>query len=173
LNGRNIPFVNHVKYIGVILNKRITRRLHIEMIEAKAFRAFTSIRNYSTFKSERLSCNIKRTLHKALIGSVMTYAGPAWNFAVDTDLLKLQRLQNKVLRTVVNFPRCTPIHDLHTTFILPYVYDYITKLCRQQAEVIKMHENDNVPSIGPGVARHRKCRKLKLGGGQAYDGSSD
>jgi hypothetical protein len=41
LNGRNIPFVNNVKYLGVIFDKRITWRLHIEMIEAKAFRTFT------------------------------------------------------------------------------------------------------------------------------------
>jgi hypothetical protein len=40
LNGRNIPFVNNVKYLGVIFDKRITWRLHIEIIEAKAFRTF-------------------------------------------------------------------------------------------------------------------------------------
>jgi hypothetical protein len=61
-----------VKYLGVIFDKRMTWRLHIEMIEAKAFRTF--IRIYSLFKSERLSANIKLTLHKALIRSVMTYA---------------------------------------------------------------------------------------------------
>jgi hypothetical protein len=38
--------------------------LHIEMIEAKAFRIF--IRIYPSFKSEWLSTNIKLTLHKAL-----------------------------------------------------------------------------------------------------------
>jgi hypothetical protein len=70
LNGRNIPFVNHVKYLGVIFHKRITWRLHIEKIEAKAFRTF--IRIYSLFRSDRLSANIKLTLHKALISSVMT-----------------------------------------------------------------------------------------------------
>jgi hypothetical protein len=32
LNGRNIPFANHVKYLDVVLDKRITWRLHIEMI---------------------------------------------------------------------------------------------------------------------------------------------
>jgi hypothetical protein len=36
LNGCNIPFINHVKYLGIIFDKRITWRLHIEMIEAKA-----------------------------------------------------------------------------------------------------------------------------------------
>jgi hypothetical protein len=40
LNGRNIPFVNDVKYLGVIFDKRITWRLHKEMIEVKAFRIF-------------------------------------------------------------------------------------------------------------------------------------
>jgi hypothetical protein len=34
LNGRNIPVVNNVKYLGVIFDKRITSSLHIEMIEA-------------------------------------------------------------------------------------------------------------------------------------------
>jgi hypothetical protein len=100
-------------------------------------------------------------------------ASPAWEFAADTHLLKLQRLQNKVLRTIGSFPRRTPIRDLHLAFQIPYVYDYITKLCRQQAEVIQNHENDNVRTIGQGEARHRKYKKLKLGGGQAYDRSSD
>jgi hypothetical protein len=43
LNGRNIPFVNSVKYLGVIFDKKVTWRLHIEMIEAKAFRTFIRI----------------------------------------------------------------------------------------------------------------------------------
>jgi hypothetical protein len=43
LNGRNIPSVIHVKHLGVIFDKRITWRLHIEMTEAKAFRTFIRI----------------------------------------------------------------------------------------------------------------------------------
>jgi hypothetical protein len=86
LNGRNIPIVSRVKYLCVIFDKRITWRLHIEMIEAKVFRMF--IRIFSQLKSERLSDNIKLTLHKALISSVITYACPAWELAADTYLLK-------------------------------------------------------------------------------------
>jgi hypothetical protein len=52
-----------------------------------AFRTF--LRVYSLFKSERLSANIKLTLHKALIRSVMTYAIPAWESSADTHPLKL------------------------------------------------------------------------------------
>jgi hypothetical protein len=87
------------------------------MIEAKAFRTF--IRVYSIFRSERLSADIMLTLHKALIRSEMPYASPAWEFAADTHLMKLQRLQNKVLRTIGSFLRCTPVRDLHMVFEIP------------------------------------------------------
>jgi hypothetical protein len=105
-----------------------TWTLHTEMIEAKAIRTF--IRIYSLFKSERLSANIKLTLHKALIRSIMTYAYPAGEFAADKYPPKLQRLQNKALRTIGNYPRSTSVRDLHLAFQIPFVYDYITKLCR-------------------------------------------
>jgi hypothetical protein len=49
----------------------------------------------------------------------------------------------------------------------------ITKLYRQQPEVIKYHENKHVGGIGQGAARHKKHNRLKLGDGQAYNRSSD
>jgi hypothetical protein len=58
-------------------------------------------------------------------------------------------------------------------FEIPYVDDYITKFCRQQAEVILNHDNENVRNIVQGEARHRKYKSLKLGGSHAYDRSSD
>jgi hypothetical protein len=56
---------------------------------------------------------------------------------------------------------------------LSYMYDYITKLCRQQAEVLQNNKNEHIRSIGQGEARRRKYKRLKLGGGQAYDRSCD
>jgi hypothetical protein len=38
-----------------------------------------------------------------------------------------------------------------------------------QAEVIQNHENANVSNIGQGEPRHKKYKRLKLGGGQPYD----
>jgi hypothetical protein len=99
----------------------------------------------------------------------MTYACPAWEFAAETYLLKLQRLQNKVLRTIDNLSRCTLVRDMHVAFQIPYVYDYITKLCRGQAEIIHNHENDNVRNIGQGETPRRKHKRLTLGGGHLYD----
>jgi hypothetical protein len=63
----------------------------------------------------------------------MTYACPAWEFAAETYLLKLQRLQNKVLRTIGSFRRHTSVCDMHMAFQIPYVYDNITKSCKQKS----------------------------------------
>jgi hypothetical protein len=59
---------------------------------------------------------------------------------------------------------------MHVAFQVPYVYDYITKLCRRQAEII--HNHENVCYIGQGKTLHRKYKRLKLGGGHVYDHSS-
>jgi hypothetical protein len=58
-------------------------------------------------------------------------------------------------------------------FKIAYIYDYITKLCKTQAEVILNHVNPNVHGIRQGEARHRKYERIKLGGSQAYDRSAN
>jgi hypothetical protein len=70
-------------------------------------------------------------------------------------------------------PKRTPVRELYKAFSVAYIYDYITKLSRQQAVVIQNRENVNVRNIGQGEGRHRKYKRLKLGGGQAYDRSND
>jgi hypothetical protein len=46
------------------------------------------------------------------------------------------------------------------------MYDYVTKLCRQQAEVIQNHENTNVRNIGQGLnlaaVKHTTVQVFKL-----------
>jgi hypothetical protein len=54
----------------------------------------------------------------------MTYACPAWEFAADNHLLKLQRLQNKLLRTIGNFPRRTTVR---TKWMLYSKTDWLTE----------------------------------------------
>jgi hypothetical protein len=55
-------------------------------------------------------------------------------FSVDPSRAYLTRARPEVL-------------DMHVAFQIPYVYDYITKLCRRQAQIIHNHENENVRNI--------------------------
>jgi hypothetical protein len=166
LNGWAITFVNYVKYLGVTFDRRMMWRNHIDLIITKALRTFLLI--YSLLKREKLSIKSKTTLYKALIRSKLTYACPTWELAAGRHLLKLQRLQNKVFRITGGLPRRTSTRYMHRTFQIPYVYDFITKSCRKQAEVIRNHDNENVRSTGNDEAQHRQHKGHKRGGGQAY-----
>jgi hypothetical protein len=109
LNGQNISFVKNVKYLVAIFN----RRMFLDMY----------IRTYSLLKSEHLSANVKHTPYRVLIRSVMIYACPTWEYAVNTHLLKLQCLQNRVLCTIGNLGRRTQVFNLHVAFKMPCTYD--------------------------------------------------
>jgi hypothetical protein len=63
--------------------------------------------------------------------------------------------------------------DLDTDLIGLHVYDYIRKLCKQQAEVVQNHENEHIRNIGQGKASHGKYESLELDSDKAYDCSSD
>jgi hypothetical protein len=52
---------------------------------------------------------------------------------------------------------------MHLAFRIPYMDDYVIKLCKQEAQVIQKHENVHIPNIGQGEARHRKDVGLILG----------
>jgi hypothetical protein len=120
--------------------------------------------------------------YRAPIRSVITYACPTLEYAVDAHLLKLQRLQNRVLRATGSFHRHTPVRKLRMAFnipyiydnmTIPYIYDNMTKLCRTQTEVILSDVNPNVCGNGQGKAIQRKYKRLKLCGSHDYDQSAD
>jgi len=66
------------------------------------------------------------------------------------------------LHTTGNFPRHTLTHKLHVAFSIPYIHDFITKLCRQQADNIYNHENGCVCNIGTGKAHTESIRCLNM-----------
>jgi hypothetical protein len=71
----------------------------------------------------------------------MTYASPASESAADTHFMKLQRLQNKILRVIGGFWRRTPTHHMH---------------------MVRKRDNTNVCSIGRSEAQHRNHKRMNL-----------
>ena len=56
----------------------------------------------------------------------MTWACPACKFMADTNVLKLQKIQNtQFFATMANFKRYTQNCDLHLAFKITYLYDLI------------------------------------------------
>jgi hypothetical protein len=56
----------------------------------------------------------------------------------------------------------TLIRDMHVVFQVPYLYDYITKLCRRQAEITHNHENENYAILDKVKPHTENIRGLNL-----------
>jgi hypothetical protein len=126
-------------------------RLHIEMTEDMTFRTY--IRVYSLFTCDRLSANIKLTLHKAIITSVMNYDSPAWEFSACKTRFSSLITSQGVHRPANFMMRLSTFRTFMT---------YFTKLCSQQARVIQNHAIATVHNIGQGEAMHRKYNRRTL-----------
>jgi hypothetical protein len=59
----------------------------------------------------------------------------------------VQRLQNRVLRATGKLEMCPSVRKLQVAFKIPLIYDYITKLYREQAEVTLNNANPNARGI--------------------------
>jgi hypothetical protein len=53
----------------------------------------------------------------------MTYVCPTCEYMADADLLKLQRLKNRVFCAIGKLDRCTPVRQFHMDFKIPHVCD--------------------------------------------------
>jgi hypothetical protein len=91
---------------------------------------------------------------------------PAWEFAAETHILKFYACKTGFSAQLAIFQGAH--RDMHMALQIPYVYDYITKICRKQAKIIKNHKTENVCNTEQGETPHRKYKRLKHGGGHVY-----
>lgn len=127
LSGHKTSPSLETKYLGVILDKRLRLKPHIQHTIKKV--NFTIKSLYSIInKNSKLSIENKRLLYTSVLRPIMTYAAPVWCGIASPEISKIQRLQNKCLRLVTNSDRYTRITYLHDTTNIEYIHPYINKL---------------------------------------------
>lgn len=138
LNNTNIEWENTAKYLGVVIDKKLTFRNHIEHVVGKTQNAIKMLYPLINRKS-KLSVENKILIFKAALRPIYTYACPIFADIAKTHLMKLQRIQNKILKMILNLPWYTPTQDIHQTNNIEMVNDFIQKLstnyrCRMESQ---------------------------------------
>ena len=90
--------VDQMKYLGVILDNKLNWSLHISHIANKISRSIGCIRRIKTYLSQKHLIN----LYFALILSYIDYCCTAWGNCSITSMNKIQKLQNRYARLVLN-----------------------------------------------------------------------
>lgn len=160
LQGRLLPLQNTTKYLGVILDRSLTFKNHIENACIKGLKSTRA--QIPLLRSQNLNLHVKKIIYSAIVRSRLTYACPAWSHAAHTNIHKLQVIQNKALRIILQRPRLTNITDLHEEAQIETVQQYIEKITTSQAAKLRNHPNTLVQQIGTRQARFRKHRRPSI-----------
>lgn len=118
-----------VKYLGVWMDSSLRYHIHAQKTITKFNNALSIFYPLLNRKS-RLTMENKKLIYTAVIRPVITYAAPVLAALSTTNKRKLQRLQNKCLRLVLNADRYTRIEELHDMTGLPTLLEYIERLSR-------------------------------------------
>lgn len=113
--NQDIPFSDTIKYLGVIIDKKLTFQKHVEYAADKTIKCFRSLYPLLNKKS-KLNTDNKTIIFKAIIRPIMLYGCPVWGSAASSHIRKLQVLQNRALKTIFKLPRLYRTRLLHSNY---------------------------------------------------------
>jgi hypothetical protein len=112
-NGLVISKVTSSRYLGLILDQRLTWADHI-----KSKRVLLNARrkslSYLIDKHSKLNIKTKLLLYKTLLMPIWTYCIQLWGAAKKSNINKIQTFQSITLRIITNAPFYVSNHTLHT-----------------------------------------------------------
>lgn len=119
-----IVFSKQCKYLGVILDQKLTFGPHITKAREKAINCMRAMFPLLGRKS-KLSTKNKYLIYKMVIRPTFTYAAPVWGHAAKTHIKKLQIVQNKCLKMINKLPMDHSTAHLHETTGYKMIADLI------------------------------------------------
>lgn len=140
LNNINIPQVNQVKYLGMIIDRRLTWKNHIW---SKRLHLNSKFRNlyWLLGKHSKLSTENKLLIYKTVLKPVWTYGIQLWGTSSDSNIEIIQRFQSKVIRSILQAPWYVSNNTLHKDTQIPFVKEEISKFSDNYLKRLENHKN--------------------------------
>ena len=142
IENQAINEVNKTKFLGVIIDKKLTWKEHISYLSSKISRGIGMIIK----AKKRLNKDALVTLYYSFIYSYMTYCNHVWGTACITRLNKIIILQKKAIRIICNVNRRTPTDPLFRDLkIVPFLDVNIYSIARFMFRYV----NGSLPYLSP------------------------
>jgi Reverse transcriptase (RNA-dependent DNA polymerase) len=146
VNGSSVPWSSKVKYLGLILDKKLLFKNHIENILHKNSKL---IKIYYPFinRKSRLNKTVKLTLFKTIFRAAMLYASPAWTGCAASHKRRLQTAQNKVLKMILRKPWWYGTSELHDEASMSTVVAQTDIIFQKFVGTLRFSQNPLVSSL--------------------------
>lgn len=112
VQGAEIEWSPEVGYLGLILDSKLLFRRHIDDRVEKSTILLKRLYPIINRRSKASTVN-KLAVYKMIVSPMIEYAAPVWRGCAKTHLQKLQVVQNKFLRMILNSPPRTRTTELH------------------------------------------------------------
>ena len=111
IGGKQIQHVATFKYLGYILDSTLSYKPHVTDVLNKVIHKKILLSKIRPF----LHTNVALLVYKTMILPYFDYCDVIYNSACKNDLDKLQRLQNKCLKTCLNMHNLTETKAVHSS----------------------------------------------------------
>ena len=146
-----------VRYLGVYFDTRLNWRYHVNKKLQTAHNRLTALYpliNRNT--TLRTSCTT--LLYKSLILPILTYACPVWLGTSNTNIKRIQTLQNKVLRMATNAPWFVRNQQIHHELGVDPFAVHVEELTRRHHERLPQSSGATFYNLGCPTAHRLKPR---------------
>lgn len=158
IGNQRIEWSNHIKYLGLIFDKKLTWNANTKAVLAKTNKQYGAIYPLLN-KNSKINLRTKTNIYKSLLRPVLTYGAPSWCTASKTHLIKIQRMQNKILKTIANTPRHALNRVLHNDLEIPTINNFFDKIITNYYKRVDASTNPLV-SNSYSLSNPRDCYKL-------------
>ena len=138
--NKPIPQSEHVKYLGMHLDRRFTWRQHIWMKRKQLDMTLRKM-YWILGKKSKLSMENKILLYKSILKPVWTYGIQLWGTASKSNIDILERFQSKYLRMITHAPWFIPNDIIRNDLNIPTVKSEITNFYKRYRVRLFSHPN--------------------------------
>lgn len=146
INGTNICWSNEIKYLGMVLDKRLTFKNHFSYVTEKAEKIIRILYGLINRKS-KLKTKIKKTIYVTIIRPLLLYGCEVWRSVATSNIKKLQLVQNKILKLVYNKPRYYSTARLHRLSEIPLISQQINIKINKFISRCTMADNEIINNL--------------------------
>jgi hypothetical protein len=136
--GVEIEWSKEIKYLGLILDKSLTFRSHVEFAVERMQKCIRILYPLLSRKS-KLNTTNKILLYKQILRPMLVYGSAAFKNMAKTHYAKLQVAQNKAIKLALNFPWRTSTKQIHTTSKLETIAEFTNKIYKRFIERLQQN----------------------------------
>lgn len=139
LQGQPITWTDSSTYLGVVLDQKLTYKLHVNRTRSRALGKLAAL--CPLLKHKNMSLDAKRRLYLAIIRPTMTYGSEVWCACRHSLLAKLQGIQNRSLRTVAGLPMFARTADVHRELSVKMLDEFLLNQHQKFYSGLEDHRN--------------------------------